>query len=408
MAAERQERGATITGPGPLEGIVVADFSRVLSGPWCTMTLGDLGADVIKIERPGAGDETRGWGPPFAGGESAYYLSTNRNKRSVELDLARADHRDAAGRLVKRADVVIENFRPGTMDKLGFGEEACRALNPSVVYASITGFGLTGPARDRPGYDFTVQGIGGVMSVTGEPGGDPEKVGVAIADITAGLYCAIGILAALRHRDQSGEGQRVHVSLLGSQVAWLANQASNYLNGGLEPTRMGNAHPNIVPYQVFHCSDEPFVLAVANETIWRRFCSIVGREDLTDDPRFATNADRVAHRDALTNDLASMFAEQPRATWLGRLDAAGVPCGPINSIAQVFADEQVRALGLVEEVAHPTAGTVRLVKPPFDLDRSPAATRRHPPLRGEHTGEILRDLGYSEEEVRSIMENPGS
>jgi formyl-CoA transferase len=405
VAAQGQEGGAAI---GPLDGIVVADFSRVLSGPWCTMTLGDLGADVIKIERPGAGDETRGWGPPFAGGESAYYLSTNRNKRSIELDLARAGHRDAAGRLVKRADVVIENFRPGTMDRLGFGEDTCRALNPAVVYASITGFGLTGPARDRPGYDFTVQGIGGLMSITGEPDGDPEKVGVAISDITAGLYCAIGILGALRHRDQTGEGQRVHVSLLGSQVAWLANQASNYLNGGVEPTRMGNKHPNIVPYEVFHTSDEPFVLAVANEAIWRRFCSVIEHENLTNDARFATNADRVANREALTTDLASVFAEQPRATWLRRLGAAGVPCGPINSISEVFADEQVRALGLVEEIAHPSAGTVRLVKPPFELDRSPAETGRHPPLRGEHTSEVLRELGYTEEEVQSIVENPES
>jgi crotonobetainyl-CoA:carnitine CoA-transferase CaiB-like acyl-CoA transferase len=372
------------------------------------MTLGDLGADVIKIERPGTGDETRGWGPPFAGGESAYYLSTNRNKRSIELDLARADHHGAAERLVGRADVVIENFRPGTMDRLGFGEDACRALNPSVVYASITGFGLTGPARDRPGYDFTVQGIGGLMSVTGEPDGDPEKVGVAISDITAGLYCAIGILGALRHRDHTGEGQRVHVSLLGSQVAWLANQASNYLNGGLEPKRMGNKHPNIVPYQVFHTSDEPFVVAVANEAIWHRFCAVIERADLMNDPRFETNADRVTNREALTADLANMFAEQPRATWLRRLDAAGVPCGPINSIAEVFADDQVRALGLVEEIAHPSAGTVRLVKAPFDLDGSPAETRRHPPLRGEHTAEVLRELGYSEEEVRSIVEKQGT
>ncbi|HEV2686154.1 MAG TPA: CaiB/BaiF CoA-transferase family protein [Actinomycetota bacterium] len=393
---------------GPLDGIVVADFSRVLSGPWCTMTLGDLGADAIKIERPGTGDETRGWGPPFAGGESAYYVSTNRNKRSVELDLARADHREAAVRLVKKADVIIENFRPGTMDRLGFGEAECRALNPNVVYASITGFGLNGPARDRPGYDFTIQGIGGLMSLTGEPDGDPEKVGVAISDITAGLYCAIGILAAIRHRDVTGEGQRIHVSLLGSQVAWLANQASNYLNGGLEPTRMGNKHPNIVPYQVFHASDEPFVVAVANETIWRRFCAVIQRDELADDPRFTSNAERVANRAALTEDLAHLFVEQPRATWLGKLDAAGVPCGPINTIAQVFDDEQVRALGLVEELPHPTAGTVRLVKPPFELSVTPATQRRHPPLRGEHTEQLLLELGYSDEEARALMsDKPG-
>jgi crotonobetainyl-CoA:carnitine CoA-transferase CaiB-like acyl-CoA transferase len=292
------------------------------------------------------------------------------------------------------------------MERLGFGEAACRALNPSIVYASITGFGLSGPARDRPGYDFTVQGIGGLMSITGERDGDPEKVGVAISDITAGLYTAIGILAAIHHRDVTGEGQGVHVSLLGSQVAWLANQASNYLNGGFEPTRMGNAHPNIVPYQVFHASDEPFIVAVANETIWKRFCAAIGRDDLSNDARYTTNADRVANRTAIIDDLSRLFAEQPLATWLGALDAAGVPCGPINTIADVFADAQVRALGLVEEISHPTAGAVRLPRAPFELDRTPAETRRHPPLQGEHTEEVLRELGYTEDERRTLMQ-PG-
>ena len=390
---------------GSLDGVRVADFSRVLSGPWCAMTLGDLGADVVKIERPGAGDETRGWGPPFSGGESAYFLSANRNKRSLALDLGRADHREVAGRLVARADVVIENFRPGTMERLGLGEQECRRLNPGVVYASITGYGLTGPARDDPGYDFVVQGRGGVMSITGEPSGDPQKIGVAISDITAGLYCAIGILAALRHRDRGGEGQRVHVSLLGSQVAWLANQASNYLVGGIEPVRMGNAHPNIVPYQVFHASDAPLVLAVANEAIWARFCREIGRGDLAQDPRFLRNADRVINRDALAEVLSGVFAARSREDWLRALTAAEVPCGPINSIAEVFEDPQVLALGMVEEIAHAAMGSVRLVRSPIELDRTPAATRRPPPTLGEHGVEVLAELGYGQEDVRRLMEN---
>ncbi len=387
----------------PLSDVVVADFSRVLSGPWCTMTLGDLGADVIKVERPGTGDETRGWGPPFAGGESAYFLSTNRNKRSIALDLGREDHREAAMELIARADVVVENFRPGTMDRLGFSEDACRERNPSVVYASISGFGLHGPTRDRPGYDFIIQGQGGVMSITGEPDGDPQKVGVAISDITAGLYCAIGVVAALRQRDRTGRGPRVHVSLLGSQVSWLANQASNHLVGGLDPTRMGNAHPNIVPYQVFHASDRPFVLAVANETIWDRFCTAIGRPELREDARFARNQDRVEHRAALAEDLTRVFAARARDTWIDMLTAAQVPCGPINTVAEVFRDEAVRALGMVETVAHPTAGELAQVRAPIDVGGLPLPVRRPPPTAGQHTEEILRALGYDDDRVTSML-----
>lgn len=391
---------------GPLDGIVVADFTRVLSGPWCTMTLGDLGADVIKIERPGTGDETRGWGPPFAGGESAYYLSTNRNKRSIALDLGRAEHHEVARRLVARADVVVENFRPGTMDRLGFGVDACRQINPAVIYASISGFGQTGPMRDRPGYDFMIQALGGIMHLTGEPDGEPQKVGVAIADITAGLYCAIGILSALHSRDVTGHGHVVDVSLMGSQVAWLANQAANHLIGKTEPVRMGNAHPNIVPYQVFPASDHPFVVAVANEQIWRRFCDAIERPALADDPGYATNADRVGARDALVADLTALFASGTRDRWLRVLSSAQVPCGPINTISEVFADPQVQALGLVEQIPHPTAGEVASVRSPIGIDGALPSARRHPPLLGEQTADVLSWLGYGPDEMSEMMVDP--
>ena len=388
---------------GPLGGIRVADFSRVLSGPWCTMTLADLGADVVKVERPGEGDETRGWGPPFAGGEAAYFLSTNRGKRSIALDLRREDHREVARRLVDAADVLVENFRPGTMERLGFGEQECRARNPGLVYASISGFGLDGPARDDPGYDFIIQGRGGLMSITGSPASGPMKAGVAISDITAGLYSAIGIVAALRQRDRTGHGPRVHVSLLGAQVSWLANQASNYLVGGLDPTRMGNAHPNIVPYQVFHASDRSFVLAVANETIWGRFCSAIGRPELRDDARFARNRDRVEHRTALVEDLARVFAARTRDAWIEAFAAAQVPCGPINTVAEVFQDEAVRALGMVQSVAHPSAGELAQVRAPIDVGGRALPVRRPPPTTGQHTEEILRVLGYDDDDVASML-----
>jgi glutaryl-CoA transferase len=388
---------------GSLDGVLVADFSRVLSGPYCTMVLGDLGADVVKVERPGSGDETRGWGPPFAGGESAYYLCINRNKRSVGLDLLSSLGREAARRLVERADVLVENFRPGTMERLGLGYEHCHALNPRLVYASMTGFGLDGPYRDRPGYDFIIQGMGGVMSITGDSDGPPEKVGVAIADITAGLFGSIAILAALRHREVTGEGQRVHSSLLGSHIAWLANQASNYLVAGMEPHRMGNLHPNIVPYQVFEAADAPFVLAVANEPLWARFCAAMDLGELRDDPRYATNAARVSNRVELADRLGEVFATKPRDHWIGLLSVGEVPAGPINSIAEVFADPF--GASMIETVAHPTVGELRLVRSPLQLLGTPVATQRPPPLLGEHTAEVLAELGFDEQEITRLTAN---
>jgi crotonobetainyl-CoA:carnitine CoA-transferase CaiB-like acyl-CoA transferase len=381
---------------GPLDGMIVADFSRVLSGPWCSMTLGDLGADIIKVERPGSGDETRGWGPPFVGEESAYFLSANRNKRSLRLDLGSDDDRAIAERLVARADVVLENFRPGTMDRLGLGEGRCRELNPTVVYASITGFG---PDSRRPGYDAIVQAVGGVMSITGPADGEPVKIGVAIADISAGLYSAIGILGALVHRARTGEGQRVDATLLGAQVAWLANQASNTLNAGFVPGRLGTGHPSIVPYQAFNTSDAPLMLAVANEAIWQRFCGAIGDPGLATDARFAGNVDRVANRDALVAGLSERFATATRATWLERLDAADVPAGAINALDEVFADEAVRALDLVARSQHPTIGEVASVRFPVELSRTPASVRRAPPQLGEHDAELLTWLGCSDEEI---------
>jgi len=393
--------------PQPLAGVKVLDLSRVLAGPWCTQTLADLGADVIKVERPGSGDDTRGWGPPFLRGrdghdtaEAAYYLGTNRNKRSVVIDIACPAGQALVRELAAQCDVFIENFKVGDMARYGLDDARLCALNPRLVYCSVTGFGQTGPYRERAGYDYAVQGIGGLMSVTGErddlPGGGPQKVGVAVADLFTGMYATVAILAALRHRDLTGQGQAIDLALLDTQVAMLANLGANYLVTGQAPQRMGNAHQNIVPYQVFEVADGHLILAVGNDTQYAKFCEVAGRADLAQDPRFIRNADRVRHRATLVPLLAELMTTRSKADWLEALEAAKVPCGAINDLAEVFADPQVRSRGMTVELPHPLADSVALVASPMKFSATPVQYRRPPPLLGEHTADVLAEFGIDE------------
>jgi crotonobetainyl-CoA:carnitine CoA-transferase CaiB-like acyl-CoA transferase len=400
--------------PEALTHVRILDLSRVLAGPWATQLLADLGAEVIKVERPGTGDETRGWGPPYARdaagvdtGESAYYLGANRRKKSLTLDLSRPEGQDVVRRLAARSDVLVENYKAGALARFGLDWNTLRATNPRLVYCSITGFGQTGPYRHRAGYDFLIQAMGGLMSVTGEPdgapGGGPMKVGVAITDLLTGMYAATGILAALAWRERTGRGQHIDLALLDVQVAALANQASNYLATGTPPRRLGNAHPNIVPYQAFDASDGPLVVAVGNDAQFARLCEVAGTPSLAADPRFATNAERVRNRGELVDRLAAVFRTRPRGAWVDALDAAGVPCGPINDLAQVFDDPQVRHRGLRIDVPHPTAGTVPLVACPLRLSETSVESYAAPPLLGEHTREVLRDVaGLTEDEIAAL------
>ena len=395
--------------PQALAGVRVLDLTRVLAGPWCTQVLADLGADVIKVERPGNGDDTRGWGPPFlqdADGndttESAYYLCANRNKRSLTVDIATGEGQAVIRRLAMESDVLVENFKVGDMARYRLDATALRATNPRLVYCSITGFGQDGPYAQRAGYDFAVQGLGGLMSITGAADGEPQKVGVAVADLFTGMYATVAILAALRHRDATGEGQVIDMALLDAQVAMLANLGSHYLVGGDVPPRQGNAHANIVPYQVFAVADGHIIVAVGNDRQFARLCELLGESPLADDERFATNAGRVRHRDVLVPALQAAFMSRDRDTWRALLEAADIPCGPVNDIADVFADPQVRARGMVEHIAHPAAGTVPLVASPLRLSATPVDLRHTPPMLGQHTDEVLREAGYSDDEVGAL------
>ncbi|WP_334041311.1 CaiB/BaiF CoA-transferase family protein [Burkholderia ambifaria] len=399
---------------GALSHIRVLDLTRVLAGPWCAQTLADFGADVIKIERPGAGDDTRHWGPPYlkdaAGAdtaEAAYYLAANRNKRSVTVDIATPEGQQIVRELAAQSDVVLENYKVGQLAKYGLDYDSLRTVKPDLVYCSVTGFGQTGPYAHRAGYDFIVQGIGGFMSITGErdsePGGGPQKAGVAIADLATGLYSTIAVLAALAHRDRTGEGQYIDMALLDVQVALLANMNTNFLASGKPPVRWGNAHPNIVPYQTFQTSDGWIIVAVGNDGQFRKFVEAGGRAELADDERFATNPSRVRHRDTLVPILAEMVKTRGKADWIGTLEAAGVPCGPINELDEVFDNEQVVARGMQVSLPHPCGADVKLVRNPIRMSATPPDARTAPPLLGAQTEAVLRDmLGYDDVRIAAL------
>jgi crotonobetainyl-CoA:carnitine CoA-transferase CaiB-like acyl-CoA transferase len=388
---------------GPLAGIRVLDLTRVLAGPYCTMFLGDLGAEVVKVEQPGVGDDTRGWGPPFAGGESAYFLCTNRNKRSLTVNLKSAEGIALVRKLAQRADVLIENFRPGAMDRMGLGEKELRAANPKLVYASLSGFGADGPMADVPGYDLIVQAWGGLMSITGTQESGPLKVGVAIIDLVAGLMLGKSIVAALYAREKIGMGQKIDTSLLEAEVAALINTGSIYLVGGKVPGRWGNAHPTIVPYQSFQTENSFLVLGAASESIWKRLCPALGRADLADDPRFAKNANRVENRKELIAILSEVFMTRTTEHWVAALTEADVPCAPVQTIDQVFAAPQVLHRNMLVEVDHPTAGKVKMAGIPVKFSATPASVRLPPPLLGQHNDEVLSTwLGMNAEEINQL------
>jgi crotonobetainyl-CoA:carnitine CoA-transferase CaiB-like acyl-CoA transferase len=386
----------------PLEGIRVVDLSRALAGPYCTMMLGDLGADVIKVEAPGAGDDSRLWGPPFEGGESSYYLGTNRNKRGITLNLKAPEGLAILWQLIEQADVLVENFSPGKLEQLGVSYEAASARNPRLVYCGISGFGREGPEAGKPAFDIIAQGMSGLMSVTGEPDGDPMRLGPSISDVLAGMFAAWGVLAALFTREHTGRGQRVDATLLAADLACMPNIVARYFATGKAPTRIGNNHAQVAPYGALRASDGFVLVAPANEELWRRFCAALELEPLLADPRFATNRQRVEHRPALLEAIQARTAQLTRAAIIDRLEAARVPCGPIRDVAEMYESEQAEVMGLAPRMAHPTAGEIRTTAMPVSLSETPGALRLPPPLLGQHNDEVLGALGYGAEALAGL------
>ena len=388
-----------------LEGIRVLDLTRALAGPFCTLMLGDHGADVIKIEIPGTGDDTRRWGPPFIGEESAYFLSINRNKRSLTLNFKEEKARKIFLDLAKDADVVVENFTPGVMNRFGLGYDAVKAINPGIVFCSISGFGQTGPYSDRPAYDQIMQGISGLMSITGEPDGEPQKVGIAVADIGAGMWAAFAVMAAIHNRSHEGEGQGqyIDISMMDAQVAWLTYQAANFFATGEPPKRLGAAHPNLVPYQAFMCQDNKYLnLAVGSERIWERFCEGMNLPEMKDDPDYATNVERAQNRSKIVPFLQEIFLKRPVMDWVEQLQKFSIPCGPINDLGDVFSDPQLLSRDMYLEMAHPTLGKIKQTGIPIKFSRTPGGLDRPPPLLGEHNQEVLESLGFSSSEIEQL------